>query len=255
MYSYRMDTNPDDYSEDVARVAALLGRSDLSDEEQADVIETMRSAAERQHAAMLPKRQGDSAPRPRVSCIPFRMPGAPRATPTPQEPDADDRPTVGRVQFNVAPPDPRPQRGVTISDDYGSCEYDVVLTEAGDIKYLTIRPFPGETLATVQRLSEAQLALTAATFLDDSAIDHSVIAEYVAHDAPMPEPSLAYVGRVLRRAQRIASQPGGRAVSARKALEAATGKSLPTVDRWIRAARAADKTLPQATRDPRGIEK
>jgi len=140
---------------------------------------------------------------------------------------------------------PAARRGVTISDEFGGAIYEVVLNDAGDITDLRVIADGRRALSAIRRIPDEQLQATAATFLEVNAWIESFARPDDAAD-PVPE----YVANAIRRADRL-----GPRASARRALAESTGKSLPTVDRWIRAARTADPTLPQARRNPRGTER
>ncbi len=220
-----MNTNTDGYADVIAQIERLYGR-ELSSDERAEAMSALRQSDW--------ERYEESHSRPRVGCMPFFLPPGPLER--------------FRAKLNGKEA-PAPRRGVTISDGFGRCSYDILLAEDGAIAYLAIRPYAGQTLASIRRIPEEQLALTAAAYLSDlEAGPEYLTSTYVAHDSDA-DPSLAFVGGVLRLAERL-----GPRASARKALAQATGKSLPTVDRLIRAARAADPTLPQATRSPLRIE-
>lgn len=154
------------------------------------------------------------------------------------------RPTLDEIAAAVLAgrEQPSPRRGATLIDAAGGAEYDAVVNDAGHLEYLAIRSLRG-TLREVDERPRELIAGLAHWFLAQLEADGDPVAFQDAEVDMRKPPSLAYVGEVIRHA-------AAEKYSARTALAYLTGRSVATVDRWIREARANDDTLPQAQHKP-----
>lgn len=138
----------------------------------------------------------------------------------------------------------REHHGVTVYDQQGGVQYDIVLDERGRPTYFAVRAIGG-TLNGVDEWPREHVALLARQFLRSGESEQQMsrtTAQQV--DTFGGRPRHEYIADLIREAHAAG-------VSPRVAIHKRLRKPLPTVDRWLREARAADPTLPQATRDPR----
>lgn len=148
--------------------------------------------------------------------------------------------------------------GASMRDEYGDSEYDLVLEDDGALVYYAVRAIVGaltEPYAIgeqprelprdlVVRLVARYLAGELPEEIEGVPGDQLSRAEAWAEVAGRARaPRLEYVAEIIRTSAATGA-------SARDALMARSGKTSATVDRWIREARAADPSLPQAKRHP-----
>lgn len=157
------------------------------------------------------------------------------------------RPPSAWERLRFVESEPISERGATVVDELGGGVYDVVLDDRGRVTYFAARALDG-ALPTVAELSRQQVAQLAARFLAQLDGDDGDPVLTIRRDdalrAEASQPRAEWISQVIRDAHAAG-------VSPRAALAAQTGKPMPTIDRWLREARAADPTLPQATRRPR----
>lgn len=153
------------------------------------------------------------------------------------------------VAEQVGNDEAREAAGATLRDEQGGAEYDVVLDERGRPVYFAVRAIDG-ALTTIDEWPRDLVALLVRQYLDgslDARGDGDTLPRsearrtFATRDA---QPRREYIAGLIRDAHAAG-------VSPRAVVAAQTGKPMPTVDRWLREARAADPTLPQATRSPR----
>lgn len=153
--------------------------------------------------------------------------------------------TYERVRFTAT--EPEPEHGATVIDTMGGGVYDVVLDSRGRPTYYAARALDG-ALTTIDELPRQLVAALAATYLRQLQTEDGDPALTLSRDDALRtesgQPRAEWVAQVVRDAHAAG-------VSPRVALQRQTGKPYPTIDRWLREARAADPTLPQATRHPR----
>jgi hypothetical protein len=229
-----MSENSDElYEAQLEELTAKFGIAPRGAGERAELVATLRAVdREKLRASGLE----------RVFVVGFRL------QPTPLEK------SVARAQGRPAP---APAHGVTVEDPLGGCSYDVVLNDThDDLAYLACRPHSPRSLRDVERLTEPELVMAAAAFVADYPSAPTGHGEFFVHPSVTTagessrlsaSPSLDYVGDVIRIAHRV-DDPR---VSARRVLQARTGKSASTVDRLMREARKQDPTLPKDTRGRR----
>lgn len=132
-------------------------------------------------------------------------------------------------------------RGGTLRDAQGGAEYDVVVDERGRPTYYAVRAIDG-ALSGIDEWPRDVVALLVQQYLRDE-ISDPMPRERARRALPgkVGQPRHEYIAGLIREAHAAG-------VSPRAVIAAQTGRSLPTVDRWLREARAADETLPQARR-------
>ena len=150
-----------------------------------------------------------------------------------------------RLRF--ADTEPVVERGATVIDELGGGVYDIVIDGRGRPTYFAARALDG-ALPTIAELSRQQVSQLAARYLAQLDTDDGDPVMTLRRDdalrAEAGQPRGAWIAQCIRDAHAAG-------VSPRAALAQQTGKPWPTIDRWLRDARAADPTLPQATRQPR----
>ncbi len=134
-------------------------------------------------------------------------------------------------------------RGATLRDAQGGAEYDVVVDERGRPTYYAVRAIDG-ALSGIDEWPRDVVTLLVRQYLRDE-VSEPMPREQARRSLAGKggQPRHEYVAGLIREAHAAG-------VSPRTVVAAQTGRSLPTVDRWLREARAADPTLPQATRHP-----
>jgi hypothetical protein len=163
-----------------------------------------------------------------IQVIPFR-----------RQPSAWERITAWSAE-------PTAEDGATVVDELAGVTYDVVLN-AGRATYFAARAHSG-ALASVVELTRNDVAAIARDFLDQYREGEGEPIVTIDRDRALrlakgqQRPRHEYVADVIRGAHEIGESP-------RAALLAKTGGKTATIDRWLREARAADPTLPQAARN------
>ncbi|MGN7977483.1 hypothetical protein ACTJJ4_07915 [Microbacterium sp. 22195] len=155
------------------------------------------------------------------------------------------RPLSHSERFNLDTQQPR--AGVTVRDQLGGVEYDVVLNERGRPTYFAVRAISG-SLSQVDEWSREHVTLLVSQYLrreESGDIEADLLPRDAAQSAPKSlQPRREYIAELIREAHAAG-------VSPRQVVRAQTGNTTSSVDRWIADARRVYKDLPQATRPGR----